>query len=90
MCDNQESAAECRELIIASGTVCAVQILIDTVVLSNMERYSSPVHNFVLSGSKSGPNGDMDLLASFNASKTLGEQTFHLNPPGWARYVRLR
>ena len=69
---------------------CFAQILVDTVVLANLERYSSQVQNFLLLGSKAYPTEHWDLLGNFTAANAYGDQTFELPTPAWARYIKLR
>ena len=67
-----------------------MQILVDTVVLSNVERYSSQVESFLLLGSHEFPVSEWTLLGEFTAENVYGEQEFKILKPAWVRYVKLR
>ncbi|GAX19843.1 hypothetical protein FisN_11Lh283 [Fistulifera solaris] len=66
-------------------------ILVKQVVLANYERYSSHVKTFRVQGSMT--MGNWRDLGTFTASRkgpTNGKQTFELQKPAWARYLKFQ
>ncbi len=64
--------------------------MLDTVVISNDERYSSGVETFLLLGSATYPVSEWNVLGEFRANNVNGEQTFNVETALWARYIKLR
>ena len=67
-----------------------LQIVVDTVVIANNERYSSQVHNFLVLGSPTFPVSEWIVLGEFNAENRFGEQSFAVTSQAWVRYIKLR
>lgn len=62
---------------------------IDTLVLSNQERYSSMVKSFSIVGSKSYPVMEWISLGEFVMENRLGEQEFKLVDHFYPRYIKI-
>jgi hypothetical protein len=70
--------------------VCGAQIIVDTVVISNDERYSSQVENFMVLGAAQYPANEWMVLGDFVAANKFGEQSFPVTSKSWVRYIKLR
>ncbi|CAO2165428.1 unnamed protein product [Urochloa humidicola] len=68
----------------------AEETLVDTVVLANLEHYSSTFRDFEVLGSMSYPAEEWELLGRFTAENAKHAQRFVLPEPRWTRYLRLR
>ncbi|PAN29875.1 hypothetical protein PAHAL_5G256100 [Panicum hallii] len=66
------------------------ETLVDTVVLANLEHYSSTFRDFEVYGSMSYPTEAWELLGRFTAENAKHAQRFVLPEPRWTRYLRLR
>jgi hypothetical protein len=66
------------------------ETLVDTVVLANLEHYSSTFRDFEVYGSMTYPAGAWELLGRFTAENAKHAQRFVLPEPRWTRYLRLR
>jgi hypothetical protein len=66
------------------------QIVVDTVVIANDERYSSQVQNFLVLGSPTFPVTEWIVLGEFNAENRFGDQAFPVTSQTWVRYIKLR
>ncbi|RLM93661.1 SUN domain-containing protein 2-like [Panicum miliaceum] len=66
------------------------ETLVDTVVLANLEHYSSTFRDFDVYGSMSYPTEAWELLGRFTAENAKHAQRFVLPEPRWTRYLRLR
>eukprot|EP01138_Halocafeteria_seosinensis_P002680 gb/GECG01002740.1/.p1 GENE.gb/GECG01002740.1/~~gb/GECG01002740.1/.p1 ORF type:complete len:1170 (+),score=154.16 gb/GECG01002740.1/:1-3510(+) len=64
-------------------------VLVDTVVLANYERYSSSIKDFLVLGSQRYPTNEWILLGNFTAEDVYGEQTFSVSSNPWTRYIKL-
>lgn len=67
----------------------AEDLLVDALVLSNEEKYSSSVASFRLLGSAKFPAAEWFVLGNFSAARRLGEQAFLVTAPA-ARTTYLR
>lgn len=67
-------------------------ILVKRIKLSNYERYSSHVREFQVLASQEypAPSEYWNDLGTYTALSKSGEQTFELNEPAWARYLKFR
>ncbi|GAX14740.1 hypothetical protein FisN_11Hh283 [Fistulifera solaris] len=66
-------------------------ILVKQVVLANYERYSSHVKTFRVQGSMTMGNWrDLGTFTASRKSPTNGKQTFELQKPAWARYLKFQ
>ncbi|CAO2179326.1 unnamed protein product [Urochloa humidicola] len=68
----------------------AEETLVDTVMLANLEHYSSTFRDFEVHGSMSYPAEEWELLGRFTAENAKHAQRFVLPEPRWTRYLRLR
>ena len=84
-CPNGVSSAGFRVV-----PLCDRQIIVDTVVIANNERYSSQVQNFLVLGSQTYPATEWIVLGEFNAENRFGEQSFTVTSQSWVRYIKLR
>jgi hypothetical protein len=64
-------------------------VLVDALVVSNEEKYSSAVHHFRVVGSQKYPASEWIVLGNFTADNVLGEQTFNVSVRTWVRYIRI-
>ena len=64
-------------------------IVVESIVLSHYELYSSSVNEFMVLGSATYPTDEWQLLGTFSAQPKRGEDTFHVNEM-WARYLKIR
>jgi len=68
-------------------------ILVKQIKLSNYERYSSHVREFQVLASQEYPAPSAEywtLIGTFEANPRNGEQTFELEEPAWARYLKFK
>jgi len=68
-------------------------ILVKQIKLSNFERYSSHVREFQVLASQDYPAPSAEywtLIGTFEANTRNGEQTFDLEEPAWARYLKFK
>ena len=68
-------------------------ILVKEIKLSNFERYSSHVREFQVLASQEYPAPSAEywnLIGTFEAHTRNGEQTFELEEPAWARYLKFK
>ena len=68
-------------------------ILVKQIKLSNFERYSSHVREFHVLASQEYPAPSAEywtLIGTFEANARNGEQTFDLEEPAWARYLKFK
>ena len=68
-------------------------ILVKQIKLSNFERYSSHVREFQVLASQEYPAPSAEywtLIGTFEANSKNGEQTFDLEEPAWARYLKFK
>lgn len=65
-------------------------ILVESVVLTNYEQYSSYVEKFQILGSTSYPVTQWADLGTYTADNFIQEQTFNITNPTWARYLRFK
>eukprot|EP00986_Skeletonema_menzelii_P009399 scaffold4266_cov139-Skeletonema_menzelii.AAC.23 len=68
-------------------------ILVKQIKLSNFERYSSHVREFQVLASQEYPAPSAEywtLIGTFEANTRNGEQTFDLEEPAWARYLKFK
>ncbi len=63
-------------------------ILVKEIKLANYERFSSTVKDFQVKGSHT--LGKWVDLGTFTATSSKGEQTFVLENPAWARYLKFK
>lgn len=66
------------------------ETLVDTVAIANFEHYSSNLKDFELFSSLVYPTDDWVLLGNFTAGNVKHVQSFTLQEPKWARYLKLR
>ena len=65
-------------------------ILVDTVVLANFERYSSSMKDVQVLGSQSYPVENWMLIGDIHLSQKNVPQSFRLKKPAWVRYLKFR
>jgi len=65
-------------------------IVIEDIVLSNYEKYSSSLRDFQVLGSTSYPVSEWMDLGTFSAAPDLGDQSFEITTPSWGRYLKFR
>jgi phosphopantetheinyl transferase len=63
-------------------------ILVKVIKLAHYERFSSTVKDFQVLGSQT--LGKWMDLGTYHAERGLGEQTFTLTNPAWARYLKFK
>jgi len=74
-------------VVVGLSEDCIVQQLI----ISNYERYSSTVKDFLLLGSQAYPTKEWMVLGNFTAADMQGEQSFDMQARKvWVRYVKLQ
>eukprot|EP00736_Rhodelphis_marinus_P011940 Rmarinus@m.20174 len=66
------------------------EILAHTVMLANLELFSSAVKDFQVLGSSVYPVDQWILMGTFRAEPTRGPQYFRLEHPALVRYIKLR
>jgi hypothetical protein len=65
-------------------------ILVKRIVLANYERYSSPFDEFTILASTAAASASPWLhLGTYRAKPTQGKQSFDLEQPAWARYLKI-
>lgn len=64
-------------------------VMVDTLVLTNEEKYSSSVQHFRVLGSQKYPASEWVVLGNFTAANRLGEQSFPVAVKSWVRYVKI-
>ena len=64
-------------------------IVVESVVISHYELYSSSVNEFMVLGSATYPTDEWQLLGTFKAQPKRGEEVFRVNEM-WARYLKIR
>ncbi len=88
--DDKYFMSPCSEptfVVIGLSEDCIVQ----QVILSNYERYSSTVKDFLVLGSQSYPTKEWMVLGNFTAADVQGEQTFDMQARKvWVRYIKLQ
>lgn len=67
------------------------EVLIDTLIISNDEKFSGSIHRFRLLGSDVFPSTEWKILGNFVARNALGAQTFTVAPENrvWVKYVKI-
>eukprot|EP01083_Nonionella_stella_P117912 351827_1 len=65
------------------------EIKVDTIVLSNLEHYSSNFRKFQLLGSTKYPTEHWTLLGTFDAKDDRERQAFRLKKPTFSRFLRI-
>ena len=68
-------------------------ILVKQIKLSNYERYSSRVQDFQVLSSQEYPTPNEEYwtnIGTYTAHSKSGEQSFDLDEPSWARYLKFR
>jgi len=65
------------------------EVLLDTIILSNYEFFSSTPHKFHLKSSQKYPAAEWQILGQFEASRERAPQRFKLQHPQWARFLSL-
>ena len=68
-------------------------ILVKQIKLSNYERYSSRVQDFQVLASQEYPTPNEEYwtnIGTYTAHSKSGEQSFDLDEPSWARYLKFR
>jgi hypothetical protein len=74
-------------VVVGLSEDCIVQQLI----ISNYERYSSTVKDFLLLGSQAYPTKEWMVLGNFTAGDVQGEQSFDMQARKvWVRYIKLQ
>jgi hypothetical protein len=63
-------------------------VIVDELVISNDEKYSSAVHHFRVLGSQKYPTSEWMVLGNFSAANMLGEQTYRILPAFKQQFVR--
>ncbi len=64
--------------------------MVRAVVLGSYEKYSSLVKGFQVLGSQTYPTEEWMDLGTFTTSGALGEETFNLVQPAFARYLKFK
>ncbi len=64
--------------------------MVEKIVVSNHEKFSSSLQNFQVLGSTSYPTSDWIELGTFTALPDVGEQSFQIERPSWGRYLKFR
>ena len=88
--DDKYFMSPCSEptfVVVGLSEDCIVQQLI----ISNYERYSSTVKDFLVLGSQAYPTKEWMVLGNFTAADEQGEQSFHMQARKvWVRYIKLQ
>jgi hypothetical protein len=64
-------------------------VMVDTIIISNEEKYSSSVQHLRVLGSQKFPAAEWVVIGNFTAANTLGEQVFPVSNKQWVRYLKL-
>jgi hypothetical protein len=64
-------------------------VLVDTLILFNEEKYSSAVNHFKVLGAQKYPASEWIVLGNFSAENKLGAQSFPIAVRSWVRYIKV-